>query len=180
MEELLKKSLLEKEYLCIHMDAPDTGRFAFGRIFGLDHEYVAILLVAPEGIDDGILVKRIADILFIERGNKYKKKMSELMRCANYKERSVPTIQHNVLQEAMSYAKKEEMVVTLEVAESGREDSTGFIKSFGNNICEVYQIDEYGDYDGKAFIRSDEISQLCIDSSSERIVHSLFKSKTKA
>ena len=175
MEKALRRLVASKEYVCIHLDPADE-KFTFGKIIGNDEKRFVALIVTPDGSDDGILVAKIQEIQFIERDGQYQKKMERLMNICGYKERK-PEITGELLQWGLSYAIENRFVVAMEIADSKRYDITGIIESVDDGICRVRQIDSYGESDGEALARVDDISQLCIDSEDERIRMSLFESE---
>ena len=172
MKELIENLITEKAYVCIHLDA-STENFAYGKILACDEDRYVVLEVSPAGYDDGIVIDDIADIRYIEKGGPYDEKMAKLMRISGYKDRDIEIAQEHILEWGLAYALANSFVVSIEVDDSGINNIVGRIEKVEDGICKVVQIDAYGEFDGDAYVRIEDISQLVIDSEEERMIRAL-------
>ena len=54
-------------------------------------------------------------------------------------------------------------MIGIELCKSGFRDLHGIIESFNNDVLCIRQFDEFGQYDGKSFIKLDAISRCYMD-----------------
>ncbi len=168
MIKQLKSFQNEKSYICIHSDATDPGKFVFGRIVGVDADWFAVSMVSPDGEYDGVLMKRIDDVIRIERSERYAGKMKILMDARGYEEKEASFPAESVLLGGLVYAKEHRLIASVELDHSGFDDITGYIEDVGEEVCEMSQLDEDGREDGTSYFTPKDISQVCIDSTDER------------
>ena len=176
MKEIVKKFMTSKEWVCVHREVLHND-FSYARIIGCDEERFAFILISPEGFDDGIIIEDIEEIKFIEQGGPYDAKMSALMCISGYKERKVDPLQEDLILWGLKYAFDNELMVSIEVEKSGIDNIIGLVKSMEQGVCKIMQIDLYGEFDGDAYVRTDSISHLWIDSADDRRTLALYKSK---
>ena len=77
--DVLKKIREKNEYVCIHSNVNDTSKFIFGKLIGIDDIFFALSMVSLDGKADGIVIKEIDDIQYVEQSTSYVEKMSRLM-----------------------------------------------------------------------------------------------------
>ena len=175
MMDVLEKFRNNKQFVCVHADIENLNKFIYGKICWVDEEFFVVSMVSPDGEYDGFLIKKINDIIFIEHSLKYDNKMSILLRDKEYKERNLQIVTNNILEWGLLFAKKNNFIVSVEFDHSGVNNVVGFVDSIKANICTMKQVDEYGIEDGESYFALSDISQICIDSSDEKRLATLFK-----
>lgn len=176
--DVLKKIREKNEYVCIHSNVNDTSKFIFGKLIGIDGIFFALSMISLDGKADGIVIKEIDDIQYVEQSTSYIEKMSRLLSYWNEKIRTdeiFSPIMDGILQWGLDLAKKRKYVVSLEINHSGIIDITGIIIENENELCVLKQIDENGQEDGVCYVSHEEITQLCMNSSDENRVSILFQ-----
>ena len=176
--DVLKKIRDKNEYVCIHSNVNDTTKFIFGKIIGLDDVFFALSMISPDGKVDGIVIKEIDDIQYVEQSISYTEKICRLMSYWNEEKRTediYPTVTDNILQWGLELAKKSKYVVSLEINNSGILDIIGIIMENEKNVCVIKQIDENGQEDGVCYVAHEDITQLSMNSSDEKRVSILFQ-----
>lgn len=173
MLNLLKKICLEKKYVSIYLASSNNAKFIYGRILCVNEEHFAIYTLAVNGQYDGILVRKTDDIIRVEMGGLYAKKMDKLCEgyCLN------PEIycldENNIADSLLLKAQKEKKMISLEISDSGYIDVVGYVENVHNGLCVVNRIDEYGVSDGKAFLEVKSITQITYESEAENIIQKL-------
>ena len=177
MNTILTKLKSEKKYVCIHTDEANPSKFIFGKIIGFDTKSFAVSMVSPDGEYDGVLVKQIDDILYINQSLSYEEKMKKLMRIKGYDEKITDTSDSNsnIIEWSLFLAKKLGVIISVEINHSGVDDITGFVESIDEGICKMILVNEYGVEDGVSFFALRDISQICLDSCDERRLLTLFQ-----
>ena len=64
-------------------------------------------------------------------------------------------------------------IVSIELLESGNTDIVGIVDSMRGELVSIQQINEYGEDDGKVFIKINTITQLSLESEDEKILSRL-------
>ena len=177
MKTVLRKIQKEQKNVCIYIDEDNPNRFVFGKIIGMDENCFAVLMVSPDGNYDGVLIKQIRDIVYIEYSYSYEIKMNTLMKIRNYRERDYSFISRDILQESLLWAQKSKKIISIELNHSGTNDVVGFVAYMCEGLCTITKVDELGEIDGEAFCVIRDISQICIDSADERRISDLYDTK---
>ena len=176
LNELLKK----EENASIYFNSNSTDNFAFGKILSIDETNVEMYLISPDGDFDGIIVKPIDDIVRIEVGGQYSEKMAMLMKSFSHNPKKYALKKSdqnsNLFTSLLNFASENDLITSIELLNSGYDDVVGFVKSVGDQVCKIEQIDEYGFEDGSSLIRIDDITQLCCESQDERRIARLWQS----
>ncbi|MBR1757869.1 MAG: hypothetical protein IJ744_03970 [Lachnospiraceae bacterium] len=173
MYDIIKKLYDENKMACIHTDANDLNRFIYGKIIGLDSKNFVVSLVSPNGKADGILVKELEDIIWVEISTKYDDKMNKLMANENNGMESKFITEH-LLQECLLQCKENGSICSIELDHSGYSNIIGIIVEVKEETCSLKQLDEYGEEEGICFISISDISQVCINSSDEVRISKLY------
>lgn len=165
------------EWCCIYIDSEHTQQFIYGLILAVDDCFFAVNMIAPSGEYDGILVKPLHSIFRIETESQYCRKMKDLSHSLT--KEMMPTIvfSDDIVISMLKFALKEKAVISLELNSSGYDDIVGIPYEICDNICSVYQYTAYGEYDGIAYVDIRTISQLCYNSSDERVICSLMNER---
>ena len=82
MIEILKLAMTLKKNVCVYTCDSEISKFLYGRIIFIDNEFFALYMLTPNGENDGILVKKISCITYVEMDGQYDEKMKKL--CPNF------------------------------------------------------------------------------------------------
>lgn len=175
MNSVLKKLKDEKIYACIHSDELSSSKFIYGKIIGVDENYYATTMVSPDGVYDGVVIKLISDIIYLEQSNSYDGKMAKLMDSRGYTAKIEMINSDDVLLWGLEYSRNNCGIVSVELNNSGIDDVVGTVEEINDGICKILTVDEYGEKDGVAYFIINEVSQLCFESSDEQRLSELIK-----
>lgn len=175
MIDYLYELLSQKTYTSVYFSPNNTKSFAFGRILSIDGTNVEIYLVSPNGDFDGILVKPIDDIFRVQNDGQYSDKMTRLMMDYVHEPEKYVLKCNNLFESVLSFASDNELIVSIELLNSGYDDVIGFVQEIKNGGCVIKQIDEYGAEDGISKMRICDITQVCCDSQDERRIERLWR-----
>lgn len=179
MLKVINEFYLSQKYCSIYTNNSSTTSFIFGKILCFDETFFVIEAVSPNGIFDGIIVKEIDSLVYIEHDSQYSKKMLDLMRIHNYKAPQYNITDSCILSSAIGIALENKHIVSIELLNSGLYNITGFIDGLSEEICKINQIDQYGNEDGHSIIQLSSITQLCFLSEDELCIELLWKSHHK-
>lgn len=85
MLNVLKKLCKEQKYASIYTDSENSNKFIYGQILAVDMDYIAIGMISPDGISDGIVVQPTGRVIRVEIGGQYDRKMQKLIMFHNSK-----------------------------------------------------------------------------------------------
>lgn len=172
MLNILKKICKKHQFASVYTDANDTSKFMFGKIIYIDENYFVMYLISPDGEYDGIILKNIIDVIRIEVDDLYFHKMDKLINpqnlpniCISFGKEAVGSLLH--------FAHTQHNIISIELLNSGYNDAVGMVNSFSEDICVLEQFDIYGCADGKSYIRTEDITQITIDSQEEHRISRL-------
>ena len=132
----------------------NSESFEVGYIISRNDKLICICNVSPDKQYDGITIRYIDDIIYVEKNTQY---LSELID--NTIEQK--TIEFSlVLDNVLEYFKEHNVLVEFLI------DSTvsiGFVKKFDNEVCLLSIVDEDGVYDGDIYFRKTDIKSFDFD-----------------
>ena len=99
--------------------------------------------------------------------------MEILMRKQNFAEKEIHIDDEDVLVSALRCAMEAKTPVSIELVDSGNDNVTGYVTGISDVICEIDCFDFYGEHEGKSYMRLDDITQLCFESSDEQVLKML-------
>lgn len=174
MLKVIEEFAKNRDYISLYTNCEDGSKFCYGRIVDFDDINLVFLMISPDGNYDGLLLKQISDIYRINKNDKYNERMQQLCMISdienyllNYEESD------NVLRSVLLLSKNNNKIVSLELNDSGFDDIVGIVSNVTDSVCEITQIDFYGNLDGKAFVSLSNISQISFDSKTEQILQQL-------
>ncbi len=174
MTHIINKCIQDNSSICIYANRDNTSKFIFGKIIACDLEHIVISMISPDGYYDGLLLKRIVDIVRIEVGNRYANKMLNLMEKRKCIIDDIKIDKDtDTVKSVLSYAINNDEIVSIELIESGIDDVTGVVIEIKDDICCVDVINEWGENDGKTYFCIDSITQISCASSDEKRLSAL-------
>lgn len=172
MIEILKLAMTLKKNVCVYTCDSEISKFLYGRIIFIDNEFFALYMLTPNGENDGILVKKISCITYVEMDGQYDEKMKKL--CPNFddliSETPIDFENGNALFSIMLEALRTEKPISVELLDSGVDSVIGQVTAVNEKICTVRQIYEYGCDDGIAYVNVPDITQVSYASADNSIL----------
>lgn len=181
--KILKKAFSNNQIACIYSNASDTTRFSVGYLIKADENDTLIAQVSPQGRYDGYVVKKTAEIFLIETGDRYSQKIEtlflkspqrHLLKMENLDMNECDSILFSVLK----YAFENELIVSIQLCNSGFQDITGFVKEMNaENVC-IQNVDDFGNPNGEAYFLLGDVTNCEVDSEELSLIKNLFRMDT--
>ncbi|MCQ4021805.1 MULTISPECIES: hypothetical protein [unclassified Ruminococcus] len=165
--ETLKEMAKSDKRVSIYTDINEPSKFCYGYILCVNYEEVAIYMISPDGFFDGILMKKIYDIIRIEIDGQYHEKMKKLCSLSKMQPFNYSIDPTNIQYSLLEIALQSKQIVSLELVDSGYDDVVGFVESIDNGLCKIKIVDEYGFEDGYCFVMANKITQISYASQDE-------------
>lgn len=164
----------EKEIALIYTNLDDTLKFSAGYICGLTNKQFVLNHISPNGIEDGLYVGNISNIIKVEYGTKYASKLKYLKKKSEftYKFKCRDDLNIDILQHAM----QQEYIVSIELENSGQNDAVGFVLAVSEKMIRILAVDDFGYNDGVCYVCPDQITQITCNGIEERKIASLYHS----
>ena len=159
----------------IYTNFNETSKFHYGRIICVNSEELAIYMISPDGLYDGILLKKTEDIIRVEVDGQYDKKMKKLCSLSQLQPFEYSLDSTNIKASLLEVALQSRRVVALELVDSGYKDVVGFVDGISDGLCKIKIIDEYGFEDGYCFVMTDKITEISYASQDECRIIKLWK-----
>lgn len=161
MKQVFKKYLGKEDLLEIYFR--DDSNFNVGKVLGMDDEFVLLHLLSKYGRDEGLLLCSLESIVSVQADTRYLKKT----RCLSERypeQRQLPVVEGgSLLKFLLGYAQKNGLGVSLELKSESPEDYCGVILDCGNDVVTLKNVSLYGEDDGIAYVRLDEIGRVDCD-----------------
>ena len=109
MKQLLEKFKQEKKVVSIYNDSADTGNCWTGFVNEVDDDYVLLINITEHGVYDGVTLLVLDEIINIEEGSMYEKRVQRLYELRNqkYNKLSIEAMD-DLLEGMLNYAKEKE------------------------------------------------------------------------
>lgn len=176
MKNTLKHAYTNRSIVSVYTNTNETDKFNLGFVVGLSDDFAIIHSLSPAGLNDGYDLYRIENIYRINTDGQYEKKLYTVWKSTNQK------IEHCFTEEVglsvfMNFAKQNNYVTTIEVCDSGIDDSIGHVKSVDEDFLQINALDLYGQPDGINRIKCEYITRASCNSEEERLIKLLSESK---
>lgn len=171
MKEILKQCSPE-EVIAIYTNSDDTDSFCEGFVKAFNDEDFLIYHISPHGLYDGYIVKKTEHIYRINQKGMYEQKILNLYSFRNQEHNNINIVDNNIMFSVLEYARKNKLVVSIELFESGVNDIQGFVIENEDYIC-IDQCDDYSQEVGQTHIKLNDISELRCDTDDEIVLRLL-------
>lgn len=180
MKDLLERIKLQNKTVSLYGNTANTSSFIFGSVISVSESQVLLYLISPSGDFDGFLLESIDNIYRVEIDDQYSEKMHKLVKSESlfsYPDKLLSNTPADLTMRMLQYVNQEEKVVSIELLNSGIVDVTGLVQEISKDMCQIQQIDEFGNADGITYIYLQDITQISTDSSDENCLYQLWKNK---
>ena len=174
MEELLLEALNQNKIVSVYTNAEDTSHFNAGIVRKLQDGFFLLEETDPTGKEDGFAIFDIQDIVMLSSDGQYEKRIQKIMEVNPAESRELPLLgkETDSLNDRMlNYAIKNKRIVSFLFID--REDISGFVKGYTDEIIEIEVIDFYGNRDGQTAIRKELIQRMRIMTADERALEKI-------
>jgi len=161
VKQVFEKYLGKEDLLEVY--TRDSENFDVGRVLGLDDDFVLLHAMSKYGRDEGLVLVLLADVVGVQAETIYLKKT----RCLSERypeKRQLPVVEgDSMLKFLLDYAQKSGLGVSFELKDGNPEDYCGLVLERGEDVVTLKQVKLYGEYDGIAYVRMDEIGRVDCD-----------------
>ena len=150
MEEgvnMIKELIKIKEnnnIVSIFCDEDDTSMFLEGYIYEIGRQDFLIKHITPHGLADGYILKKIDSVMHLEISGQYEKKIEKLY------------LKNNIFQICMN----NKYIVSIEMIQDDECPIKGVINKIDDNKVIVSKLTEYGEDDGEAILKKENIDTI--------------------
>lgn len=167
MEEgvnMIKELIKIKEnnnIVSIFCDEDDTSMFLEGYIYAIGRQDFLIKHITPHGLADGYILKKIDSVMHLEISGQYEKKIEKLyskknQRHIDLKLQDKVSLKNNIFQICMN----NKYIVSIEMIQDDECPIKGVINKMDDNKVIVSKLTEYGEDDGKAILKKENIDTI--------------------
>ena len=164
MEEgvnMIKELIKIKEnnnIVSIFCDEDDTSMFLEGYIYAIGRQDFLIKHITPHGLADGYILKKIDSVMHLEISGQYEKKIEKLyskknQRHIDLKLQDKVSLKNNIFQICMN----NKYIVSIEMIQY---DECPVINKIDDNKVIVSKLTEYGEDDGEAILKKENIDTI--------------------
>lgn len=165
MLDIIKK-YTQKEIVSIYTNQEEPDSFSAGIVQAVDEEMVLINHITPYGLYDGYIVKQVSKVYRIEHNGQYEQKITKLYSFRKQKHMVIDIQDDDVVLSVLEFARQNQLLVAIEILDSGYWDVQGVVKEI-DNVIEIVQVNDYGEENGSTFINKNDISELRCDTEEE-------------
>lgn len=155
------------EIIGVSLDQTDLEAFVAGYVRSIDDEAYSLLLIDPDGMEDGVHIGRLEDVEQFHLDTDYLRRLkllhANIERVYHFTPAPHEYSVNELWLEALREAAAERMIVT--VVDMNGSKERGFVKDVGEDYVELESIaEDYGIKDGIYIIRSEHIARVTIGS----------------
>lgn len=141
----------------------NSEKFYVGRVLGMDGEFVLMHILSKYGRDEGFVLFLLEDITSVQADTIYLQKTLCLSGRWSAR-RDLPSVAGgNLLEFLLNYAREKGLGVSVELRDEEPEDYLGVVEACADGILTLRQVGLYGEDDGVAYVRMDEIGRVDCD-----------------
>lgn len=141
----------------------DDSNFNVGGVLAVDDAFVLLYLVSKYGRDEGLLLCSLESIVSVQADTRYLKKTRRLSERYPQRQQFPEVEDDNLLKSLIGYAQKNGLGVSFELKSESPEDYCGVILDCGDDVVTLRQVGLFGEDDGIAYVRLDEIGRVDCD-----------------
>lgn len=162
-----KEDFSLNEMIAIYTDTDDEW-FGAGMVFKVDDNFLILKAIDPTGLQDGLILFRIEDIVKIERNTLYLQKLTKLMNVKNigFSNYDIPT--NDFINWFLQESKKRNIIINIQLLQSRHCDVMGVVKEINTHSCIILQFNNIGQLDGECQFALEDISSIKFDSGESR------------
>jgi hypothetical protein len=178
MRGFLQRARDNGHALAVYAESMERDRFCVGTVLGVSEQEVLLALVCPEGRYDGYRLMKIDDVLRVNECGQYERRVMELYAREDKQHAQFPIDEADLMVSLLAFAKKNRLIVRLEFFDA---DSTqGFYDERLGEIAAFNCLCDFGEDDGKAYVRGDEIRSIDCDGRHEQFIKRLYEMNINA
>lgn len=174
IKDYLLRSKSLKHITSVYTNEENTSKFSMGFILDVTDTHLLLGMITPYGRYDGFSVKGLETVYRLEHGGNYHAKLFKLYTEYNQMHNEVCTSE-GPIRGLINHAKQNNLIITIELFESGLDDAQGFVESVDNGFLTMRIVDENGRKDGESIFEISSISYISCDSENEAMIKKLYE-----
>ena len=160
-KKMLGKIKENNNIVSIFCDEDDTSMFLEGYIYAIGRQDFLIKHITPHGLADGYILKKIDSVMHLEISGQYEKKIEKLyskknQRHIDLKLQDKVSLKNNIFQICMN----NKYIVSIEMIQDDECPIKGVINKIDDNKVIVSKLTEYGEDDGEAILKKENIDTI--------------------
>ena len=160
-KKMLGKIKENNNIVSIFCDEDDTSMFLEGYIYAIGRQDFLIKHITPHGLSDGYILKKIDSVMHLEISGQYEKKIEKLyskknQRHIDLKLQDKVSLKNNIFQICMN----NKYIVSIEMIQDDECPIKGVINKIDDNKVIVSKLTEYGEDDGEAILKKENIDTI--------------------
>ncbi|WP_339717285.1 hypothetical protein [uncultured Sneathiella sp.] len=166
----------KNELISVYVDPDDWGRFSVGYVDKVTETHVRLRAISPFGEDAGFEIRPLSEISKIERDGKYEAKIENLRHNRGHVFTEInPDSQSsgNLIEDTLKQSHRDRAVIVL-WGHDPDDSLTGYVEALGTEIVSIRLINEFGENDGVATMKLDEITSIDFNTRDEQVRKFLF------
>ncbi len=180
MRKLLEQFKVEKKVISIHSDPNDTNGCWTGFVVDVDDEHVLIAHISSNGFYGGYVLIQTEDILFVEEGGAYERRMQKLYEL---RKQSHPEIildnELELLTGILKFAKEKEKVTSIELVEDDEYAPVGFVHDVTEDYICLNTLTNEGEPDSITYVKVENVHKIFMDTLPEQNIRLLYEALNK-
>jgi len=161
MKEILEK-VGRQEIISLYDDKNSTTAFYCGKVYAMNEIHVLLEHFDSIGRYSGYVILKNENIFRVNRNGQYENAVSALEKALPEKH-NLTARPSTLVSDLMDYAKKEGLVVLIELCESALDNIQGVIIEFNDEVITLDCVDDYGVPDGRSTIFFEDVSAIKCD-----------------
>lgn len=164
MRQILKRYLGREDYLEVYARPEASDRFDVGRLLAMDDQYVLMNTCDENGRDDGLSLRLIENIICVQADTLYLKKLCLFEKSCASRYAKWKNVQSDLMDALLMHAYETGSGVSLELENGDETTLVGCLLEEPGEVIALRQLDAYGDDDGVAYVRRDQLARVDCDS----------------
>jgi hypothetical protein len=167
--KILKEALSSGEIISVYANPGRPSSCSVGSLIEMNSDILVIKSLTPDGVSDGVILRKRAHVSKIERGGIYEKKIAFLLSRKVSSGSELFSVKIRNFLEAFRAAKKHKVVVSIWL-ETDDDDAyaSGLVGDIGKNTILLSKIDDYGRSEGEVCFQLSDVEAIDIDGDTER------------
>lgn len=158
---MLNKNWLGTILQC-HIDSRDPESFVVGQLEMFDDKWFLMQDISPVGLWNGIALYLRSDIVSVDEHSIYIDKLTSIIEYRGLKKPSPPPLFGELLTSLLTFAKRADRLIGIELYKSGWRNIVGSVAHLDNDLVCVRQIDEFGQSNGISYVLINAITRVFV------------------
>jgi len=172
---MLEDAWSRRALVAVYTDSNDLDVFSAGFVRDVTATHVSMLSLSAHGEEDGVIARRMADIVRVEVGSRYLQQLRLLHENRGkifhpWGEDRVAS-RNDCIAAELQRAHDRRLVVTVQLGpDAEQKPLCGFVSECDDNVVTIAALTRYGDNDGVWTVKVSDIHRLNSDTQEEQVL----------